>query len=50
MYIGWLIANVASAIDITPINKMNIDVNFENLVILENNPVIPKIIMINPTR
>ncbi len=50
MYIGWLIANAASAIARIPISKMSIDVNVENLVILDNNPVIPKTIMINPTR
>ena len=49
MYIGWLIANTASAIAIIPIIKTNIDVNVDTWFIFDINPTIPNIIIMNPT-
>ena len=49
MYIGWFIANTASAIKTIPIINTSIEVNNENLFILEINPAIPNIIIMNPT-
>ena len=49
MYIGWFIANAASAIKTIPIINTSIEVNNENLFILEINPAIPNIIIMNPT-
>lgn len=49
-YIGLFAANIPRKIEMIPINRTSIDVNEENLVILDNNPFIPNIIMINPTR
>ncbi len=49
MYIGWLSANTASAIETIPINKTSIDVKEDILFTFDINPVIPNTIMMNPT-
>lgn len=49
MYIGWLRANIASAIDTIPINKTSIAVNADILPNFDINPFIPNTIMIIPT-
>lgn len=49
MYIGWFSANTASAITTIPISKTSTDVNKDIRFILDNNPVIPNAIIINPT-
>ncbi len=49
MYIGWFIANAASAIATIPIRNTKIEVNTDNPFILEINPAIPNIIIMNPT-
>lgn len=49
MYIGWLRANIARAIDTIPINKTSMDVKEDILFNFEINPVIPNTIIINPT-
>ena len=50
MYTGCDIANAARAIAIIPIINTNIEVNVDTRLILDTSPVIPKIIIMNPTR
>lgn len=50
IYIGSDIANAASAIAIIPIINTSIDEKVDTRFILDKSPVIPKTIIINPTR
>lgn len=50
MYVGLLSENAARAIEMIPIIKINSDKKVNVLLILDNNPVIPNSIMMNPTR
>ena len=48
-YIGWFPANTPRAIATIPINKTSIEVKFEILPVLDNNALIPNMIIMNPT-
>ncbi len=50
MYIGSESANTANAIEMIPISKTSTDVKADTRLIFDNNPIIPKNIMMNPTR
>ena len=50
IYIGWLIANTASAIEMIPIIMTRIDEKVDTLFSFDINPVIPNTIIIKPTR